>query len=141
MDKKVVKLLLLQISKLDADDFDLEAWKSGTVSQQTRLLGETDPRARQISDLKIDYRSWALRDSTSGYNPVATCKKKGKSILETTIEEIQILGITGAKTSSAEILEKYLGKDEDFSSKERRIKALNKMKKEKLIALVEDLIH
>ena len=32
MDKKVVKLLLLQISKLDADDFDLEAWKSGTVS-------------------------------------------------------------------------------------------------------------
>ncbi|MEQ8470222.1 MAG: hypothetical protein RIC35_03515 [Marinoscillum sp.] len=93
MTKKLINLLQLQIDKLEAEDFDLEAWKSSTVSVLTRVFGEKDPRIKQINELKIDYSSWALRDSNSHYKPVETNKRKGKEILSTAISEVELFGL------------------------------------------------
>lgn len=93
MTKKLIKLLQLQIEKLEAEDFDLEAWKASTASVLARVFGETDPRIKQINELRIDYSSWALRDSNSNYKPVETCKRKGKEILSTAISEIEMFGL------------------------------------------------
>lgn len=93
MEKAFIKLLQKRIDKLSNEDFDLDAWKSGTISVLERVFGEQDPRIRKIEDLKVDYSSWALRDATSKYNPVETCKKKGMEILQTFIEEIELLGV------------------------------------------------
>ena len=93
MKENYIKLIAKRIEHLDGPEFDLEAWKGGTVSVIERIFGEGDPRIKKIADLKIDYSSWALRDATSTYNPTETCKKKGKEILSTLIEEIDLLGL------------------------------------------------
>ena len=88
VDSKV-KILRKRIAKLDVDDFDLEAWKEVTMSVLTKVLQAEDYRLRRIDELKVDYGSWALRDATSSYNPLATAKKKGRELLESIVEELE----------------------------------------------------
>lgn len=142
MEKKIIKLLSLQLDKLNIEDFDLEAWKSGTNSLLSRFFGESDPRIKQINELKIDYSSWALRDSNSAYNPVASCKKKGQAILEALIDEIQIVGIESHESpldrAKSHISEERVS---DFESAKKRAKVLSDMKKTELIALIQDILE
>jgi len=49
MAEKYVKLLRSQVKKLDVDDFDLEAWKSSTVSLLTRIFGEDDGKVKEFT--------------------------------------------------------------------------------------------
>lgn len=93
MNKEYTLLLRKQVEKLGSDNFDLEAWKSATMSVLTRIFGPSDSRILQIEGLKIDYGSWALRDAQGSYNPLATCKKKGEELLEAAISELEILGL------------------------------------------------
>ncbi|MDH5610287.1 MAG: hypothetical protein OEY56_12495 [Cyclobacteriaceae bacterium] len=88
MPTSFIPLLQKRIEKLDAPDFDLEAWKSATHSILERALGPAHPLTRQVDQLKIDYGSWALRDATSRYNPVATSRTKGRELLEVAIDEL-----------------------------------------------------
>lgn len=142
MINKFMQLLTRQIQKLDHEDFDLEAWKSGTITILHRILGDTTPHIKQIDALKIDYSSWALRDSNSKYNPIATCKKQGKAILEAALDEIEILGTQEQEkdtiyTKLAEAL-----KEEEIQSLQsgNRTKMLASMKKEKLVKIVDRLL-
>lgn len=98
MEDKSIKILEGQIAKLDNKDFDLEAWKSSSITLLARFFGKEDYRIKQIQDLKIDYSSWALRDASSSYNPVRSCKKIGREILETSISELKILGVEPVKS-------------------------------------------
>lgn len=91
--KKAIQLLDKQIQKLDADPFDLEAWKSGAQSMLEMLFGVTHASIAQIKALKVDYSSWALRDATAKYNPLATCKLMGKELLENAKDEIELYGL------------------------------------------------
>ncbi len=91
--KQYITVLQKQIDLLEDPSFDLEAWKSAAQSRLSNIFGENDPRIRQIHDLKIDYSSWALRDSNSKYKPVETCKKKGRAIVESLIDEIELVGL------------------------------------------------
>ena len=137
MKDKFIKLLERQIERLELSDFDLEAWKAGTVSALTRVFNESDARIAQIENLKIDYSSWALRDSNSKYNPVETCKKKGKSILETAIDELSIVGINASTTSSLNDL--LSESDQDVLAKdsyEEKVKHFKAFKKDKLVQLL-----
>ena len=83
-----IRLLKKQINKLDQDDFDLEAWKVSTQLLLTQLFGKFDPKTITIRDLKIDYSSTMLRDSNANYKPIDTCKKKGREILELSIDQL-----------------------------------------------------
>ena len=142
MTNKFMQLIQRQIDKLGQDDFDLEAWKSGTVTILHRVLGEATPHIKQIDSLKIDYSSWALRDSNSKYNPIETCKKKGKAILEAAIDEIEILGVTEKEKETTFTKLATELKEEEIQSlqTEDRNKVLGGMKKEKLVKIVDRLL-
>jgi len=92
MVEKQIAVLNKQIKKLGENNFDLEAWKSSTVAILTRMFGDQDPKIDQINKIRIDYGSWALRDASSRYNPVKSCKEMGKEILEASINELETFG-------------------------------------------------
>jgi len=127
MKSQYLKLLKKQIAKLDDEQFDLEAWKSSAISVLSRVFGKDDLRTEQIEQLKIDYSSWALRDSNANYKPVETAKLKGKEILNTAVEEIEIFGVP--ENHSSEVFGKEL---QNMSESERK-KHFDGMKKEKLV--------
>lgn len=135
MDKRFKKLLEKQLGKLDADDFDLEAWKSGTVTLLMKTFGANDASVKQIEALKIDYSSWALRDSSSSYKPMETCKRKGREVLSSAIDELEIGESTG------DVLDAYYDRNSvkallspETSDKEK-LKILDKLKKDDLKAI------
>ena len=102
-----IELLKKQRERIDSDDFDLEAWKSTTSALISRVFGIEDPRIKIIEDLKIDYGSWALRDASSKYDPVATCKRKAKDLVDMSLEELHLE--TGDKNAAImTVLEDYL---------------------------------
>ncbi|MEM0938447.1 MAG: hypothetical protein AAF600_01085 [Bacteroidota bacterium] len=136
MKSQYIKLLKKQIEKLDQEDFDLEAWKTSTISVLHRIFGEIDSRAKQIDNLKIDYSSWALRDSNSHYKPIETAKRKGKEVLNTAVEEIEIFG---APENNSEMLGHEYTKELDAMSEKERKKHFEKMKKDKLVELLMKL--
>ncbi|NQZ76135.1 MAG: hypothetical protein HRT61_08500 [Ekhidna sp.] len=134
MKTQYIKLLKKQIEKLELESFDLEAWKTSTISVLHRIFGETDPRAKQIDHLKIDYSSWALRDSDSNYKPIETAKRKGKEVLITAIDEIEIFGAPESGTS--EILgQDFASKLQGMSDSEKK-KHFEGMKKDELVELI-----
>ncbi|GAB4249034.1 MAG: hypothetical protein Tsb0034_28400 [Ekhidna sp.] len=137
MKSQYIKLLKKQIAKLEDEQFDLEAWKTSSITVLERIFGENDPRARQIENLKIDYSSWALRDSNSKYKPIETAKLKGKEVLNTAIDEIEIFG------APENDVEAVLGNDfakklQEMSDSERK-KYFGGMKKSELVELLMKL--
>ncbi|MEL6562706.1 MAG: hypothetical protein AAFQ94_31345, partial [Bacteroidota bacterium] len=96
--KEFITILEKQLEALSAKDFDLEAWKKGTIARLSSVYGPEDPRIEQLEDIKIDYSSWALRDSDSSYKPVESCKKVGKAIVEAIIDDVRVFGFTQTET-------------------------------------------
>lgn len=133
MKKKAIRMLLNQVEKLQAADFDLEAWKGATIAVLSRLFGKETIRITQIAALRIDYSSWAQRDSNSSYKPLESSKRIGREILMTAIEEIENFGFSASKE---EILAPFFTEAEirlllsdDQAEKESLIR---KLKKEQL---------
>lgn len=137
MKSQYIKLLKKQIVKLDDEHFDLEAWKSSAISVLSRVFGKDDLRAEQIKQLKIDYSSWALRDSNANYKPVETAKLKGREILNTAVEEIEIFGVP--ENHSSDVLGQEFAKEIQNMSEPQRKKHFDGMKKEKLVELLMKL--
>ncbi|MEM9894818.1 MAG: hypothetical protein AAF789_00495 [Bacteroidota bacterium] len=137
MKAESTQLLQKQIDKLDNEDFDLEAWKMGAISVLQRLFGESDVRSKQIEALKIDYSSWALRDSNANYKPIETAKRKGKEILTTAIDEISIFGLP--ESSASQLVGNETAKELEGMDKNQRKKYFSAMKKDKLVELLMQL--
>ncbi|MEQ8414630.1 MAG: hypothetical protein RIF36_27860 [Imperialibacter sp.] len=98
MDKKKLTAVFKKLEdKLNEKEFDLEAWKASAVSLFSRTFGATDPKIKQIHDLKIDYSSWALRDAPSTYHPLDSCKKLGREVVLSAIDEIELFGLPEQK--------------------------------------------
>ncbi|MEO1053630.1 MAG: hypothetical protein AAFX87_23545 [Bacteroidota bacterium] len=143
MVEKYIKMLRGQIDKLEAEGFDLEAWKSSAISILARIFGEKDPKVKQIADIKIEFNSWSLRDVRASYKPLDSCKKRGKEIIDIAIEELENFGLPKESLSDQavfySVLEQELtGKQfkdiksiiEDIDDPEkRRTKLLEKLKK------------
>lgn len=134
MKSQYITLLKKQIEKLEDEDFDLEAWKSSAVSSLIRVFGKEDQRKEQIEKLKIDYSSWALRDSNANYKPVESAKRMGKEIFKTAIEEIEIFG--EPQNHSSDVLGKEFAKELQSMTEKERKKHFEGMKKEKLVELL-----
>jgi hypothetical protein len=98
MDKKKLIAVFKKLEdKLNEKEFDLEAWKASAVSLFSRTFGASDPKIKQIHDLKIDYSSWALRDAPSTYHPLASCKNLGREVVLSAIDEIELFGLPEQK--------------------------------------------
>ncbi|MEP1034034.1 hypothetical protein [Ekhidna sp.] len=137
MKSQYIKLLKKQITKLEDEGFDLEAWKTSAITVLQRIFGESDLRYKQIENLKIDYSSWALRDSNSTYKPVETAKLKGKEVLNTAIDEIEIFG--APENHAMEVLgHDFVKKLQEMNEPDRK-KHFNDMKKDKLVDLLMKL--
>ena len=134
MKSQYIKLLKKQIDKLKDESFDLEAWKTSAITVLHRIFGDHDPRAKQIENLKIDYSSWTLRDSNSNYKPIETAKLKGKEVLNTAIDEIEIFG--APENPVAEVLGKDFVKNLQEMSDSEKKKYFESMKKGQLIELL-----
>ena len=139
---KGIKLLEKQISKLEDKEFDLEAWKSSTIHLLTILFAAEDPKVKEIFSLKIDYSSWALRDSGADYKPLESCKKKGKEILEIAKSELVLLGDQRGNMQLDKKLKEVLTEDQyakftgaSSSETDRKI-VLKSLTKEALIGLI-----
>lgn len=113
MPKKEIELLKAQIQKLDAKDFDLEAWKKYTIIILARIFGDTSQKVRQIEGIEYDFSSWSLRDTTGSSSYIDTCKKLGMEILEASIEELKTFGLPEQDTSSNAIFDAVMEALED----------------------------
>ncbi len=146
MEEKYHKLLDKQIAKLSANDFDLEAWKSSAGYVLSIIFGPEDAKIKEIEKLKIDYSSWALRDSPSDYKPIETCKKMGREILEIAKDEIDLIGVRSPKVQLNEKLKELLSNSQfekftsEDSSLEQRNEVLKSLNKDKLIELVSSML-
>lgn len=133
-------LITKQITKLDLAEFDLEAWKSGALYILKMIFGADDPKLTEIDNLKIDYSSWALRDSSASYKPIETAKKKGREIMEIALDELQLLDATSELTTREKLLIKFLDdkQQEQYrtGSAEEKKKVLQSLKKDQLIELL-----
>ena len=148
--EKEKKLLKRQLEKIGLEGFDLEAWKSSTTAVLTRLFGENDSRVKEVSKLKIDYGSWALRDAKASYNPLESCKKIGKEIIESALDEIEIFGIKhNIKSLLIETLDpaavseiiKILESSSSIQEKNKKLSIkLNTLEKKKLTSIIADLL-
>jgi len=93
-----IGILNKQVTALSEKDFDLEAWKKGTIARLKSIYSEDDDRIKQLQEIKIDYSSWALRDSNASYKPIDSCKKVGKAIVEAIIDDLTVFGLPASKT-------------------------------------------
>ncbi len=90
--KNAVKVLKDQIEKLEAKDFDLNAWKNFTTLLLERIFGPKTKKIEAIRKIKYDQGSWVLRDETGYTNSMEACKKLGSEILEEVIVELEAFG-------------------------------------------------
>ena len=91
--KKSIVVLEEQIKKLEAKDFDLNAWKNFTVLLLERIFGRQSKKIEAIQKIKYDQGSWVLRDETGYTNSMKACKKLGREVLEEAIVELETFGI------------------------------------------------
>ncbi len=144
-DKKYAELIRKQIKKLEAEEFDLEAWKSSAHSIIKRIFGDFDPRLRQVDGLRIDYSSWTLRDSNSNYKPIESSKNVGREIMQSALDEVEIFGVEQSDSNST--LEKFFSAEpyqklqNPSLSKKEKLKVIQKLKKSDLEKIVLSLFE
>ena len=107
MSENEIKLLRQQINSLEAKKFDLEAWKSPTMVFISRIFGPSSEHLRLIRDLKYDYSSWSLRDTSGSMQLTDPVRTRAREILEAAITELETFGSPVKLSSSSEILETF----------------------------------
>lgn len=100
MSENEIVLLRQQIASIDMKKFDLEAWKSPTLMFVSRIFGATSEHVRQIRELKYDYSSWTLRDTSGGGQLTDPVRVRAREILEAAISELENLGTPPVKSAS-----------------------------------------
>ena len=107
MSENEIKLLRQQITNLEAKKFDLDAWKSHTIIFVSRIFGVSSEHLRLIRELKYDYSSWSLRDTSGSMQLTDPVRTRAREILEAAISELEIFGAPVKVASSSEILEAF----------------------------------
>jgi len=107
MSENEIELLKQQIASIDTKKFDLEAWKAPTLMFVSRIFGATCEHVRQIRELKYDYSSWTLRDTSGGGQLTDPVRVRAKEILEAAISELQNLGIPPKVSTITGVLESF----------------------------------
>ena len=127
MKKEALKLLNQQLEKLDAKDFDLEAWKKYTVVILSRVFGQENPKIKQVEKLEFEFNSWSLRDASGNESYEDGTIKLAREIIQASIDEITAFGIPESeKKASKKELETILSLvlDELKGSQVKQIKKI-----------------
>ncbi len=107
MSENEIELLSQQIASLDTKKFDLEAWKSPTLMFVSRIFGSSSEHVRQIRELKYDYSSWTLRDTSGGGQLTDPVRVRAREILEAAISELQNLGAPIEEDNASKVLDAF----------------------------------
>jgi hypothetical protein len=99
MADQEILILKNQLEKIDYKEFDLDSWKIFTINILERIFGVSSHKIDQIKELKYDFSSWSLRD-TSG--SAGSIKKRAKVILESAINELENFGLPKQEKESKE---------------------------------------
>ncbi|MBC8320990.1 MAG: hypothetical protein H8E34_09730 [Bacteroidetes bacterium] len=146
MVKKEIELLNLQIEKLNAPDFDFEAWKKYSIIILSRIFGSNDEKIKQIENIDFKFNSWSLRDASGNESYEEGSKKLAMEVLKAAIDELNIYGLpnidkqTDDKTSKELLniildefkgsqvkqLRSILSSGDSLTEKKRRIKEVIK---------------
>ncbi len=89
---KAIEVLQKQMEKLEAKDFDLNAWKNFTILLLERIFGKNSQKIDAVNRIKYDQGSWVLRDETGFANSMEACKKLGREILTEAVLELETFG-------------------------------------------------
>lgn len=92
MIEKQIELIKKQIDKLNSSDFDLKAWKSSSILILDRIFGSDFQGIKTIENIKYTSGGIYGGSNPSSWNNMDSCKKQGKEILETCINELTIFG-------------------------------------------------
>jgi hypothetical protein len=93
MATREIELLELQIDKLDAKDFELEAWKKYTIIILARIFSDKSEKINQIDKLEYEFSSWSLRDASGNESYEEGTKKLAREILQASIDELKAFGL------------------------------------------------
>lgn len=107
MSENEIELLKQQIASIETKKFDLEAWKAPTLVFVSRIFGAASEHVRQIRELKYDYSSWALRDTSGGGQLTDPVRVRAREILEAAISELQNLGTPPTVNTTSEVLDAF----------------------------------
>jgi len=144
MVKKEIKLLEQQIEKLNAPDFDFEAWKKYSVIILSRVFGSDDEKIVQLENIDFEFNSWSLRDASGNESYEEGSKRLATEVLKAAIDELNIYGIPNIdksdsdettreilniildefKGSQVKELSKILNSHDSKTEKKRRVKEL-----------------
>ena len=102
MSDKETQLLNQQIEKLNAKDFDLEAWKKYTIIILARIFGDKNEKINQIEKLEFEFSSWSLRDASGNESYEEGTKKLAREILQASIDELNIFGLPQVDENQAD---------------------------------------
>lgn len=102
-----IDILKHQIQSLEAKKFDLEAWKASALLFVSRIFGASSEHVHQIRDLKYDYSSWSLRDTSGGTHQTDPVKTRAREILDAAITELQLLGKPSPAGSVSNMMEAF----------------------------------
>ena len=105
MSENEIELIRQQIASLDIKKFDLEAWKSPTLLFVSRIFGSASEHVRQIRELKYDYSSWTLRDTSGGGQLTDPVRVRAREILDAAISQLQNLGTPPPVITTSKVLE------------------------------------
>ncbi len=93
MSTKEIQILEQQIDRLDAKDFELEAWKKYTMVILARIFGEKSEIIRMIDKLEYEFSSWSLRDASGNESYEEGTKKLAREILQAAVDELKVFGL------------------------------------------------
>jgi len=93
MIENYIKLVKKQIKKLDVPDGDFKAWKTSALVVLIRISGKADPKVGALDGIRVDYgSSWSMRTVSGSFDPVTAAKNKGREIMETALDELELFG-------------------------------------------------
>lgn len=89
MDNSKSTIINDLLNEIGKKEFDLEAWKMKATMVFTKFFGTDDEKIGFIKNLRYDFSSWALRDSSGGKQPDSV-KENARRIIETALLEISL---------------------------------------------------
>lgn len=140
MAEKEIEILKKQISRLEDQNFELEAWKNQTVIFLERIFGKDSSKVKMIRDLQYVYSSWSLRDTaatgkTKDKDPV---KVQAEEIISAAISELELLGLPDGKKDREKIWETI--QDELTGKQIREIEMLVSSQNSEAVEKIADII-
>lgn len=108
MALKEIKWIENQMEKLNAPDFDIDAWKSSACLMLDGIFGEGNHRSSQLAKLDNRFNSWSLRDATGNESYEERNQRMATEILQSAIDELEISGITKKNNEVEQVLNELL---------------------------------